>query len=150
LIRIKQTQSSRDAGRPRVYRRRVMGGSRRDAPATPIHLALRALGEAGLIAAPLAAHALTVGAIGGLTLAMMTRAAKGHTGLPLEALCGDIACYVLVLTAAVARVFGPMVAPERHVAWVLGSAALWSSAYALYAARHAPLLTRPRRDRQPG
>jgi uncharacterized protein involved in response to NO len=116
----------------------------------PIHLALRALGEAGLIAAPLATHALTVGAIGGLTLAMMTRTAKGHTGLPLEALRGDVACYVLVLTAAVARVFGPMVAPERDVALVLISAALWSSAYALYAVRYAPLLTRPRRDGLPG
>jgi uncharacterized protein involved in response to NO len=116
----------------------------------PIHLALRALGEAGLIAAPLATHALTVGAIGGLTLAMMMRTAKGHTGLPLEALRGDVACYVLVLTAAVARVFGPMVAPERDVALVLISAALWSSAYALYAVRYAPLLTRPRRDGLPG
>jgi uncharacterized protein involved in response to NO len=116
----------------------------------PIHLALRALGEVGLIAAALATHALTVGAIGGLTMAMMTRTAKGHTGLQLEALRGDVACYILVLAAAVARVLGPILAPEHDVAWVVVSAALWSSAYALYAVRYAPLLTRPRRDGRPG
>ncbi len=116
----------------------------------PIHLGLRALGTAEIVAAPLATHALTVGAIGGLTMAMMTRTAKGHTGLPLEALRSDVACYVLVQGAAVARVFGPMLTSEHYVAWVVVSAALWSSAYALYAVRYAPLLTRPRRDGRPG
>jgi uncharacterized protein involved in response to NO len=116
----------------------------------PIHLALRALGEAGIVAAQLATHALTVGAIGGLTMAMMTRTAKGHTGVPLQASRSDVVCYALVLSAAIARVFGPMVAAERYVAWVLISAALWSLAYALYAVRYAPLLTRSRRDGQPG
>jgi uncharacterized protein involved in response to NO len=61
-----------------------------------------------------------------------------------------VVCYALVLSAAIARVFGPMVAAERYVAWVLISAALWSLAYALYAVRYAPLLTRSRRDGQPG
>jgi uncharacterized protein involved in response to NO len=116
----------------------------------PIHLALRALGTAEIVAAPLATHALTVGAIGGLTMAMMTRTAKGHTGVPLQAGRSDVVCYALVLSAAIARVFGPMVAAEHYVACVLISAALWSLAYALYAVCYAPLLTRPRRDGRPG
>src|SRR5262249_15390438 len=37
----------------------------------PAHLALRAMAEAGFVAGPLATHALTVGAIGALTLGMM-------------------------------------------------------------------------------
>ncbi|HEX8012094.1 MAG TPA: NnrS family protein [Casimicrobiaceae bacterium] len=116
----------------------------------PIHLALRALGEAGVIASALATHALTVGAIGGLTMGMMTRTAKGHTGVALQAGRSDVACYVLVLGAAVVRVLGPMLAPSQYVASVLASAALWSAAYALYAVRYAPLLTRPRQDGRPG
>jgi uncharacterized protein involved in response to NO len=43
-----------------------------------------------------------------------------------------------------------MVTAEHYVAWVLISAALWSSAYALYTVRYAPLLARPRRDGRPG
>ena len=37
-------------------------------------------GRAGLGAPPLATHALTVGAVGGLIIGMMTRTARGHTG----------------------------------------------------------------------
>lgn len=43
-----------------------------------VHLTLRALAEAGWIADSSAIHALTVGAIGGLTLGMMTRTARAH------------------------------------------------------------------------
>jgi len=42
-----------------------------------VHLALRGASGLGLVAAPFATHALTVGAIGGLTLGMMTRTARG-------------------------------------------------------------------------
>src|SRR6185295_3143572 len=49
-----------------------------------LHLALRGLAGFDLVAPGLATHALTVGAIGGLTLGMMTRTARGHTGRPLE------------------------------------------------------------------
>ncbi len=49
------------------------------------YLALRALAAMGWIAQSFAIHALTVGAIGGLTLGMMTRTARGHTARPLVA-----------------------------------------------------------------
>jgi uncharacterized protein involved in response to NO len=39
----------------------------------PVHLALRALVELEWVPSPLATHALTIGAIGGLTIGMMTR-----------------------------------------------------------------------------
>src|SRR5690606_19082935 len=41
-----------------------------------IHFLLRALAVAGILAEPLAIHALTLGVIGGMTLAMMTRTAR--------------------------------------------------------------------------
>ena len=58
----------------------------------------------GLVAPSAATHALTVGAVGGLIIGMMTRTARGHTARPLRADRYDTACYVLVLLAAVVRV----------------------------------------------
>ncbi len=46
----------------------------------PVHLLLRALAAAGAVAPTLATHALTVGAVGGLVVGMVTRTARGHTG----------------------------------------------------------------------
>jgi uncharacterized protein involved in response to NO len=50
-----------------------------------------------------ALHALTVGAIGTMTLAVMTRASLGHTGRPLIAGPGTTAIYVLITLAALLR-----------------------------------------------
>ena len=115
-----------------------------------IHLAMRALAAQGFIPAPLATHALTIGGIGGLTLAMMTRTARGHTGRPLRADAFDVAAYGLVLAAALARLGGPLLVPGEYVASVLIAALLWSFAYAIYAIRYWPSLTRPRADGKPG
>jgi len=116
----------------------------------PVHLLLRALGELGLVTPSLATHALTVGAVGGLIIGMMTRTARGHTARPLRADRYETACYVLVLLAALARVAVPLVAPEQTVHAVLVSAALWSAGFGLYAVRYWPVLSRPRLDGRPG
>jgi len=115
-----------------------------------VHLALRALAGFGWVAEPLAIHALTIGAIGGLTLGMMTRTARGHTGRPLVADGWEIACYVMVQLAAVARVLVPLVHAEAYLASVVASGALWSAAFALYFVRYWPILTRARLDGRPG
>ena len=116
----------------------------------PLHLVLRGLGEFGLVAAPLATHALTVGAIGGLTLGMMTRTAKGHTGRALRADGWETAAFVSVTAAAITRVLIPLAWPSVYAAAVAASAVLWSAAYAIYAIRYWPVLTRPRIDGKPG
>lgn len=116
----------------------------------PLHLALRAVGELGWIAPSIATHALTVGAIGGLVIGMMTRTARGHTARPLRADAVDTACYALVLLAAVVRVGAPLVMPAWWMQAVLVSAALWSAGFGLYALRYWPVLTRPRLDGKPG
>lgn len=115
-----------------------------------VHLALRALAAIGWVPEPLATHALTVGAIGGLTLGMMTRTARGHTARPLKADRAEVACYVLVQLAAAVRVLGPLVAPRAYVWSVAASGVLWSAAFALYFVRYWPILTRPRLDGKPG
>jgi len=116
----------------------------------PVHLLLRCLAQFGWVPASLATHALTAGAAGGLIIGMMTRTARGHTGRPLRASRTDIACYALILAAAVVRVVVPMGMPEKSVAAVLGSALLWSAGFGLYAVTYWPILTRARIDGKPG
>lgn len=115
-----------------------------------IHLVLRGLAALGLVSELVAVHALTVGAIGGMTIGMMTRTARGHTGRPLVADRFEVACYALVALAAAIRVFGGMLLPGAYMATVVASAICWSAGFALYAVRYWPVLTRPRLDGKPG
>jgi uncharacterized protein involved in response to NO len=115
-----------------------------------VSLALRAGSELGWVGASAAIHALTVGGIGGLTIGMMTRTARGHTGRPLRADRFDTTCYALILAAALVRVIVPLVAPGELVHAVLCSALLWSGGFGLYAVRYWPVLSRPRLDGKPG
>jgi len=116
----------------------------------PVHLLLRALSHPGWVAPSVAVHALTVGAVSGLVIGMMTRTARGHTARPLRADRWDIACYALVSAAALVRVVLPLVLPSLLIPAVVGSAALWSAGFGLYAIRYWPVLTRPRLDGKPG
>lgn len=116
----------------------------------PLHLALRAAAGLDWIPSSFATHALTAGAIGGLTIGMMTRTARGHTARPLRADRFDVACYVLVLAAALVRVGLPLLWPAQYVHALLCSAALWSAGYALYAVHYGPWLLRPRLDGKAG
>lgn len=115
-----------------------------------VHLALRGLSALELLAGSYATHVLTVGAIGGLTLGMMTRTARGHTGRPLVADGFELAAFLLIQVAAVVRAFGGIASPGLYLASVQVSALLWAAAFGLYAVRYWPVLTRPRLDGKPG
>ena len=115
-----------------------------------VYLGLRALAALGYIASPFAVHALTIGVIGGMTMGMMTRTARGHSGRPLVADRFEVACYALIQAAALARVFGGMAFPDLYRATVVLSGLCWSTGFALYAIRYWPVLTRPRLDGKPG
>ncbi|MER2516051.1 MAG: NnrS family protein [Candidatus Accumulibacter phosphatis] len=115
-----------------------------------VYLVLRASAALGLVAEALALHALTIGAIGGMTLGMMTRTARGHTGRPLVADRYEIAAFVLVLCAALIRVFGGMIFPDAYLGTLIGSGICWSLAFTLYAIRYWPVLSRARLDGKPG
>ena len=115
-----------------------------------IYLLLRGAATIGLLSAPYADHALTVGAIGGLTLGMMTRTARGHTGRPLVAGRGELVMYLLIQFAALVRVFGGMVSPAWYMGSIELSGLLWTAAFSLYVVCYWPVLTRPRLDGKPG
>jgi len=108
-------------------------------------LSLLALGGAILglgLKATDAVHVLTTGAVGAMTLGVMTRASLGHTGRPLHAGSLTIAIYVLVNLGAMVRVFGPAAGLPTNL--MLGLAAVgWSGAYILFAVLYGPFLVRP-------
>lgn len=90
-----------------------------------------------------ALHALTVGAIGTMTLAVMTRASLGHTGRPLTAGRGTTAIYLLVTIAAVLRLLAPLAgAAYLDILWLAGLA--WCGAFGLFALLYLRPLALPR------
>ncbi len=115
-----------------------------------VYLVLRALSAPGWLAESYAIHALTTGAIGGLTLGMMTRTARGHTARPLVADHWELACFLLVQAAAIVRVFSGMVASALYLPGIQVSGVLWSVAFGIYAVRYWSVLSRPRLDGKPG
>lgn len=109
-------------------------------------LGLILLGASNLvpILAPTAAlHALTVGAVGTMTLAVMTRATLGHSGRPLAAGPGTQAIYGLITAAAVLRVLAPLAGDRTVLALTLAGMA-WSAAFGLFAILYGRALIRPR------
>lgn len=95
-------------------------------------------------------HALTSGAYASMILAVMSRAALGHTGRALVAAKPTVAAYVLLTLAAAARVFagvGGMMTTQS--AWTLAGI-LWIAAFVLYCVVYAPILMGPRIDGRPG
>jgi uncharacterized protein involved in response to NO len=117
----------------------------------PVGLALRVASHVTpAVPAVLAAHALTVGAIGGLTLGMMARVALGHTGRALHAPRSMTVAFALITLAAVVRVLGPLVDIRAYRASLFASGTLWTAAFALYLLVFAPILTAKRLDGKPG
>lgn len=92
-----------------------------------------------------ALHALTVGAVAGMILGMMTRVALGHTGRMLIAARSTVLAYLLLGLATLARVFGPAVEPLASTAF-LWSGALWMAAFTLFLWTYLPILLGPRAD----
>jgi len=115
-----------------------------------LYLVLRALAAWDLAPVSLATHALTVGAIGGLTLGMMTRTSLGHTGRPLQTGRAEVFCYAAIQLAALMRVFLPLAFPSLYLQAIVGSGLLWSAAFGVFTISYWPILSRPRLDGKPG
>ncbi len=91
-----------------------------------------------------AVHVWTVGTFGSITLAVMARASRGHSGRDLAAGRTEVAMFALVLVGAAARVAAPYAA--GWTAHALDCAGLaFAAAYLLFVAGYARmLLVRPR------
>ena len=92
-----------------------------------------------------ALHLIAIGAIGGMTLSVMVRASRGHTGQALQAGNGGKLCFAAILLAAAARVAAEYV-PSYYVLWLHIAAIGWITAYLCFAATFAPHLARTRKS----
>jgi uncharacterized protein involved in response to NO len=88
-------------------------------------------------------HAWAVGAIGTMTLAIMTRASLGHTGRALHASRGTQVVYAAVFVAALARIAAAL-APQWSFALLHVAAFAWLAAFLGFAVLYAPALFSPR------
>jgi len=92
-------------------------------------------------------HALSVGSMSGLILAMIARVTLGHTGRPLQLPSGIVSAFVLFNLGAASRVF---LVTEWPLTGLWLAAICWTLAFALYAWRYAPMLVTARVDGHPG
>jgi uncharacterized protein involved in response to NO len=95
-------------------------------------------------------HALTIGAISSLMLAMMARSALGHTGRDLKASGMDMAAFVFLQLAAILRVLASLLPADIYFLIVVASGVLWVLAFGTFLYRYLPMLVQPRIDGRPG
>jgi uncharacterized protein involved in response to NO len=100
-------------------------------------------GLSPVLPATTALHGLTVGAVGTMTLAVMTRVSLGHTGRPLTAGPATEMIYALITIAAFLRLLSPLAGDWMGgLLWLAGTT--WSGAFGLFAIVYGRVLTRPR------
>ena len=110
----------------------------------PVGFLLSALSAVDLVAPGAGVHAWTGGAIGSMTLAVMTRASLGHTGQALKASALVQAVYAAIIVAALARVCAAL-QPAHSVPLLTVSGIAWTFAFFGFAVAYAPLLCRLRK-----
>lgn len=89
-----------------------------------------------------AQHLWMAGAIGVMTLAVMTRAVLGHTGRPLSASPGTTAIFLLVVAAAVVRPLSGNLPQWAPSLWTV-STILWTGGFAGFALLYGRMMIGP-------
>lgn len=96
-----------------------------------------------------ALHALTAGCVGTMVLAVMSRAALGHSGRPLTVSAPVVAAYVLLSLGTALRVAAPL-AGGAQMGLTHAGGSLWALGWLLFVVVYLPILVRPRADGRPG
>jgi uncharacterized protein involved in response to NO len=86
-----------------------------------------------------ALHAWTTGAMGIMTLAIMTRATLGHTGREVVSTPATIAIYGSMLVAALARITAPLL-PAIYYQALLVAGIGWLLAFGIFLLVYGPML----------
>ncbi|MDF3936638.1 NnrS family protein [Pseudomonas citronellolis] len=92
-------------------------------------------------------HALTVGGVGGLILAMIARVSLGHTGRSLQPPKAMAWGFALLNLGVAARALLVLWLP---LGGLILAALCWSLAFLIFAGHYGPMLWRARLDGQPG
>ena len=98
----------------------------------------------GSIAGTAPLHAWTVGAIGLMTLGVMTRATRGHTGRDVSASPATVAIYGTMILAATLRISAGLM-PDTYGIMLEAAGAAWIAAFAIFLFEYGPMLLRARR-----
>ncbi|MGB7453277.1 MAG: NnrS family protein [Lysobacterales bacterium] len=110
----------------------------------PVGYTLLGCAVFGWLFTPTAAlHALTMGAIGSMVLAVTTRVALGHTGRPLHAARLTVLAYWLLMLAILVRVLGPL-SGQGYMLMIDLSATAWILSFAIFTWVYWPILSGPR------
>jgi uncharacterized protein involved in response to NO len=109
----------------------------------PLGFALAGLAAFCLVVQSAGLHAWMAGAVGTMTLAVMTRASLGHTGHELVARIGTQAIYAAVVLAALARIAAALL-PASAMALIHVAAFAWIVAFGGFALLYAPMLFQAR------
>lgn len=96
-----------------------------------------------------ALHFLSIAGIGGMTVAVMSRASLGHAGRPLVAARPVVLAFVLLPLAGLVRFVGGQVGGSVYVSSIWLAGGLWCLAFGGFLAVYAPILTSPRPPRAP-
>jgi uncharacterized protein involved in response to NO len=110
----------------------------------PVGFFLNALSCLDLVLPSAGIHAWTGGAVGSMTIAVMTRASLGHTGQALSASISTQAVYAAVVIAALARICAAL-DPVYSVSLLTIAGIAWTGAFFGFALAYAPLLCRARK-----
>lgn len=117
----------------------------------PLGFAMLALHSIGLMQNTSAAlHSITVGAIGGMILGMISRVTLGHTGRQLAPPQIISLAYLFIFLAAIVRVAVPAWLPAFTLWGIAIAGVLWIFAYGIYLVFYAHMLVTPRIDGQAG
>lgn len=109
----------------------------------PVGLAAIALSAMGWLEPPSTLHLLSVGAIGCMTLGVMTRATLGHTGRRLRASAWTVASYLSLLTAAIIRPLAELL-PSFYYELLAVAGTAWIAAFAIFSVEYGRYLLAPR------
>ncbi len=109
----------------------------------PLGFLAVAASVAGVVQPVSALHVLTVGVIGAMMLAVMTRATRGHTGRALAASRLTTLSYLFLFAAALARPLADLAGSPRLME---AAGILWMGAFGLFVAEHGAMLILRRRQ----
>ena len=111
----------------------------------PFGFVLVSVASFGVILPSAGLHAWMTGAIGTMTLAVMTRASLGHTGHELAAKVGTQIIYAAVVVAALVRVLASL-SPQWALPLIHVAALAWIVAFGGFAILYGPILFRARQS----
>ena len=94
-------------------------------------------------------HVITVGAVGGMILSMISRVSLGHTGRPIISDLMHTAAFVFILLSLLFRVSGSLLS-DMQTALLIASVICWCGAYGIFVVKYIPILTKPRVGGGPG